>query len=92
MAHPFLQRADVDPVLQMPRRVGVTKFVQEPPAAVRSSGAAVRPQSEVLRTCRRRCCSAALDSDRPPESVRYAAGQNLSLRQSEKRVNLTSAP
>ncbi len=28
----------------------------------------------------------------PRESVRHAAGQNLSLRRAEKRVNLSSAP
>ena len=41
VSHPLLKRADVDAVLQVPRGVGVAEFVQEPPAAEGSFGAAV---------------------------------------------------
>lgn len=33
MSHPLLQRADVDAVLQMPRRIRMPEFMQEPAAA-----------------------------------------------------------
>lgn len=48
MPHPLLQRADVDPVLKVPCRVGMTELVQKPAGAVGASGAAVDLDSGVV--------------------------------------------
>ena len=41
VAHPLLQSADINAVLQMPRGIGVTEFMKKPPPAVRAVGTAV---------------------------------------------------
>jgi hypothetical protein len=41
VAHPLLQCADIDPVLEMPSRVCVAKFVKEPSPAVGSIGGTI---------------------------------------------------
>src|SRR5207249_3728148 len=48
VAHPLLQRPDVDSVLQVARGVSVAEFVKEPSAAERPLPAAVDPDSAVL--------------------------------------------
>src|ERR1039458_9466659 len=49
MAHPLLQRADIDTVLQVARGVSVAKLVKEPSSAERPLRAAVDPDSAVVQ-------------------------------------------
>jgi hypothetical protein len=41
VAHPLLERGDVDAVLQVPGRVGMAEFVKKPAAAKRAFGATI---------------------------------------------------
>jgi hypothetical protein len=49
VSHPLLQRANVNSVLQVARRVCVAEFVKEPTSAVLSFGAAIDLDSPVLQ-------------------------------------------
>src|ERR1019366_4789733 len=52
VAHPMLQGADVDAVLQVSRGVGVQEFVQDPPPAKWAVGATIDPHRTIPKLVR----------------------------------------
>src|SRR5216684_824005 len=49
MAHPLLQRANVNSVLQVPCRISVSELMKEPTAAVGAIGTAINFDRAVLK-------------------------------------------
>lgn len=52
MPHPLLQRADIDAVLQVPGRIGVTELVKKPTGTEWTIGAAIDFHARVLKLVR----------------------------------------
>src|ERR1019366_7643532 len=68
VAHPLLQGADVDAVLQMSRGIGVAEFVQEPTPAKWAVGATIDPDRTILKLVRD-SAMAAIELAAPDDSL-----------------------